>query len=314
MRLLDELTWPELAALDRARTVIFATISPIEEHGPHLPVGTDFYVGQALTQATIAEVERRRPDLCCLMVPPMPLGSGVVPMLGSLGVRPRTVRSIAQSLGRALARDGFRTIVVLSGHMGLTHLLALESAAAYVTRRFGVAMLAPSLVIGRATLGDIESGALFAGLEPAPTAAELRALARFDHGGLLETSVMLHLRADLVRPEYRSLPARGRAAYLGWRGRTPGRFQGYVGQPAGARADVGAALVAALTQSAADLVERAVEGQMARPVERIAGGSVRRRAVPLAVLGALGLAGTSVGLVLRWLPQRLPRWPGAVRR
>jgi hypothetical protein len=47
---------------------------------------------------------------------------------------------------------GFRTIVVISGHTGLTHLLALESAAAHVSRRFGVAMLAPSLALGWATL------------------------------------------------------------------------------------------------------------------------------------------------------------------
>ena len=168
-------------------------------------------------------------------------------------------------------------------------------------------MLAPSLVVGRAALGDVHSGALFVGLDPAPTAAELRSLARFDHGGLLETSLLLHLHADRVRPEYRSLAPRGRAAYLSWRGRMPDRFQGYVGQPAAARADIGAAVVAALTSAGADLVERAVERQSARHVRHarsVASGAFPRRAASLAVLGALGLAGTGVALVRRWLPYR----------
>jgi hypothetical protein len=169
-------------------------------------------------------------------------------------------------------------------------------------------------------LSDIHSGALFVGLEPVPSAAELRSLARFDHGGLLETSLMLHLHADRVRPEYRSLAPRGRIAYLGLRGRVPDHFQGYVGQPAAARADIGAAVVAALATAAADLVERAVDGQRARHARHArhtrsaATGALPRRVASLAVLGALGFTGTGVALVRRWLPYRWPRWPGVPRR
>ena len=39
---LEELNWKQVDELDRDKTIIFLPISPLEEHGPHLPVGTDF--------------------------------------------------------------------------------------------------------------------------------------------------------------------------------------------------------------------------------------------------------------------------------
>jgi creatinine amidohydrolase len=314
MRRLDELNWPELAALDHARTVVFVPISPIEEHGPHLPLGTDFYVAQALCERTALEVERRLPGVSCLLAPPVPIGCGVLPMVGSLGVRQRAVRDVVLAMGRSLARDGFRTIVVISGHLGLTHLAAIKVAAARVSRRFGVSMLAPAPEVGMEVLRGAESGGLFAGLAAPLTEEEQSALTTFHHAGALETSVMLHLHPELVRPVYRSLPPLPRLAYLTWRGRRPGRFQGYVGQPARARADAGAVVVAALVAAATDLVERTLAGQVAL----LSGDTPRRTALarapsvprPLWVgaLGALGLAGVGAASA-RW--RRVVRWPGA---
>jgi creatinine amidohydrolase len=40
---LAELSYTALDALDRERTAIIFTVSPLEEHGPHLPVGTDLF-------------------------------------------------------------------------------------------------------------------------------------------------------------------------------------------------------------------------------------------------------------------------------
>ena len=41
IHLLEEISTPALDALDRDRTVVILTVSPLEEHGPHLPVGVD---------------------------------------------------------------------------------------------------------------------------------------------------------------------------------------------------------------------------------------------------------------------------------
>lgn len=38
---LEELRWPQIDSLDRARTLFILPTGMIEEHGPHLPVGSD---------------------------------------------------------------------------------------------------------------------------------------------------------------------------------------------------------------------------------------------------------------------------------
>ena len=38
----EEISWKKIDALDRDKTIFFLPIAPMEEHGPHLPVGTDY--------------------------------------------------------------------------------------------------------------------------------------------------------------------------------------------------------------------------------------------------------------------------------
>ena len=295
MRRLADLTSPELAALDRERTVVFVPISPLEEHGPHLPLGTDLYVAKALAERVGAELERRQPGILCLLVEPIPIGTGVIPMTGSIPVRPHVVHAVAYGAGRALARDGFRTIVAVSGHMGPAHLVALGIAAARISRRYGVAMLAPAAAIGRTALSGLAFAAMLDGLDPALSPAVRASLAHYHHGGMLETSVMLHVCPDQVRPEYRTLPDMSRLTAFAWYGHVPSalrHFQGYVGRPAQARADIGEAVVRALTAAAADYIERARARAVAQQTALRAG---RRRA--LAFLGVVLGAQAGAGIV-----------------
>ena len=41
--LIEELTWKEIDALDRARTLFILPVGMLEQHGPHLPVGADTF-------------------------------------------------------------------------------------------------------------------------------------------------------------------------------------------------------------------------------------------------------------------------------
>ena len=51
IHLLEEMSSFALDRLDRARTVIMLTVSPLEEHGPHLPVGVDAFTAVSVTDA-----------------------------------------------------------------------------------------------------------------------------------------------------------------------------------------------------------------------------------------------------------------------
>ncbi len=40
---LEELTYPDIDQLDRERSIFFLTFGNLEEHGPQLPVGSDYF-------------------------------------------------------------------------------------------------------------------------------------------------------------------------------------------------------------------------------------------------------------------------------
>ena len=43
---LEELNWKEIEELEKDKAIFFLPISPLEEHGPYLPVGTDLLMSQ----------------------------------------------------------------------------------------------------------------------------------------------------------------------------------------------------------------------------------------------------------------------------
>lgn len=51
---LETITWTELDTLDRSRALVMIPLSPIEEHGPHLPLGTDIIAAADIAAQTAA--------------------------------------------------------------------------------------------------------------------------------------------------------------------------------------------------------------------------------------------------------------------
>ena len=291
---LEKLTWPELDALDRAQTVIFIPFSPMEEHGPHLPIGTDFLVAQHFAESIARQLETQRPHVTALLMPPVPLGAGTVPMRGSVNISVDLVFDVARQIGSAFARDGFRYIVFTNGHLGAWHLLALENAAAWVSRRHRVHAIAPTASLARAM---IRGGDLSAVLGDRLSAAGMDELQKAAHGGMLETSVMLRLHPELVRPVFADLPHLPRRAMLGWRGRKPGAWAGYLGNPAQGAAEWGEAAVDALATSGAQLILRMMDegravARTARMLPRVPFWLSPRRSGLLAIAATVGVAAT----------------------
>src|SRR5262249_20441343 len=261
---LEELTAPALDALDRSRTLAVVGVSPIEQHGPHLPVGVDYLAARHFAETIAERIVARRPGWTVVLTPTLPLGSFTFDAVGTIGVRQRVVRDAVVDYGRALARAGFRYILVSNGHAGPGHLVALEEAAAIVSRRHGVAMasftghMAWEFFRGR-YLSRIE-----AELGRALTAEERRAFADDAHGGWWETSLMLLLRPDLVDPSYRDLPP---ASYSLPRRLRPnyalrGAGRGYVGDPARADLAFAKATLEVLVTEATGLAERLLDGRL----------------------------------------------------
>lgn len=300
IHLLEEISTPALDALDRSRTAIILTVSPLEQHGPHLPLGVDAFAARYLAEAIAERLVQKRPGWSVVLAPTLHMGSFTFDAVGTVTVRQRAVRDTLVDYGASLARAGFRHILVSNGHGGPGHLVALEEAAAIVSRRHGVTMAS---LTGR--LGwDFLRGRYLPEIEEAlgrPLSGEERvALAEDLHGGLWETSFMLWLRPDLVEAGFRALPA---AAYS-----LPHRLLpnyplrngglGYVGHPALADPAFARATTEVFLGRALALVEGLLDGRI-RPAER------RSPFFTVPVFRtdfwpALGAAVALAGLVLWW--------------
>ena len=119
----QDLTMPDFeAAREKSRTVILP-VGSLEEHGPHLPLGTDLF--HAL------ELARRVAEECGALVAP-PLFYGICRSTrehpGTVSISGDTLRALVKDLGREFMRQGLSNLVIISGHAGGTHMAALLEA------------------------------------------------------------------------------------------------------------------------------------------------------------------------------------------
>ena len=179
------MTWPGVAeAVEAGVTTVILPLGATEQHGPHLPLGTDTIRATALADRL---AERLGPGF--LVAPTLPFGcsdehSGFP---GLLGLDAETLARVLRDLARRLTSWGVRRLVLLSAHGGNGE--ALERALTLLRREL------PDFEVR--TNSNLES-----------IAPVLLEVARRDgipanalglHAGEGETSEMLHLRPDLVR-------------------------------------------------------------------------------------------------------------------
>jgi len=119
----EELSMPGFEEFrGRCRTVILP-VGSVEEHGPHLPLGTDTF--HALELAWRVAREGR-----ALVAPPLFYGvcRSTREHPGTVSLAGDTLRALVRDLGREFYRQGFSNLVILSGHAGGTHMAALLEA------------------------------------------------------------------------------------------------------------------------------------------------------------------------------------------
>ncbi|HET7842336.1 MAG TPA: creatininase family protein [Terriglobia bacterium] len=257
---LSDLSFTQIDALDRNRAVVIFTVSPLEEHGPHLPVGTDVFISELFAEQLARRIVTEKPGWTVLLGPSLPFGASALEHAGTLLVRARTVRNAALDYGAALARQGFRYILLSNAHAGPRHVVALEEAAAVVSRRYGVRMLSLSGPV----LWKVLRGRFTERLEPllgrALTEEEREALRGDAHGGLWETSLILLVRPELVDASFIRLPPQRFSLLEALKKNYPlrlGNQTGYIGSPAAATKEFGEAARRLLSE---------VVWEVARPV------------------------------------------------
>jgi creatinine amidohydrolase len=120
----QDLTMPGLEALQHQTRTVILPLGALEEHGPHLPLGTDTF--HAL------EVARRAARIHPVAVAP-PLFYGMCRSTrehpGTVSISGDALRALLLDLGREFCRQGWHNLVFISGHAGGTHISAVVESA-----------------------------------------------------------------------------------------------------------------------------------------------------------------------------------------
>lgn len=204
-----------------------------EAHNYHLPYGTDtIEVEQiAIASARLAWEEGAR--VVVLPVIPMGVQSGQLDIPLCLHVNPSTQAALLADLARTLESQGIRKLVILNGHGGNEFRAIIRE-------------LQPELDLFLSLID------WYSCLDPGPFFAQPG-----DHGGEMETSLVMHLMPDLVLPleeagsgEEKRSRLKGVREGWAWAPRQWTRISADtgVGDPKGATAQAGARFFEAVTE------------------------------------------------------------------
>ncbi len=191
------MTLREMDSLDRSCTVFFMSVSPLEAHGPHLPLGTDVMVSEELIARYSKALEKEYPHLTQIKLPPLCLGADVLPVKGSLQISASQLKKILADLGKGLARQGFRYLFLADNHGGPRHQLAIEAAAKQLWKKHRFYLINPFLHDYKLMVNQDHNLVTYTGLKPGQIGDDTDA-----HAGANETSLMLATFPDFVDEDY----------------------------------------------------------------------------------------------------------------
>lgn len=181
----DNLTSPELAELSRKEAIVLLPMGSTEQHGPHLPVGTDAILATWFahrTAKTLGEI-----GIPAVVAPTIAVANSMHHMsfAGSMSLHPRTFMQVLQEECQAIATHGFRRIVILNGHGGNNH--PTQAALVDINLSLGFPVYFMSYL---------------AGTDEQPFLKTQRGMI---HACESETSLMLAYDETLVDPIYREI-------------------------------------------------------------------------------------------------------------
>ena len=178
-----EMTTREFSESDTSGWIAVLPIAAIEQHGPHLPVGVDALLAEAMVARAVAALPD---DLPATFLPVQQVckSNEHIEFPGTLTLTWETAIRTWIEIGESVARAGLRKMVIVTSHGG--NVAPMEIVARELRQTLGMAVATTSWTrLGGARVYSYPEGPM----------VDI-------HGGLSETSMMLAAWPDLVRQEF----------------------------------------------------------------------------------------------------------------
>ena len=171
-RYFSDLTQPEIKAQLARNPLVLFPAGSVEQHGPHLPTGTDIFAANVIALAVAERMDG-------LVLPGGPLGVTPMhmPFEGTISLSPETYMRVVTETCASTAKHGARRLLILNWHEGNSASLAL--AAETLHREHGLSVVTCHACYVAADLYGASSGGL-------------------THGGEIEALAVLAYRPELV--------------------------------------------------------------------------------------------------------------------
>ncbi|MDH5747950.1 MAG: creatininase family protein [Rhodospirillales bacterium] len=171
-RYFTDLTQPEIAKQLKKNPLVILPAGSVEQHGPHLPAGTDIFAANVISHAVAERMDG-------LVLPGGPLGVTPMhmPFEGTITLSPDTYMRVVKETCISTAQHGAKYALILNWHEG--NIPSLAIAAEQLHRDHGMTMLTVQACYVAAELYGKDCGGL-------------------THGGEIEALAVLAYRPDLV--------------------------------------------------------------------------------------------------------------------
>ncbi|MBQ2967955.1 MAG: creatininase family protein [Clostridia bacterium] len=180
---MEEMTVRDMElAMQKTNTVIIP-VGVVEQHGYHLPLSTDIHNSVQLTRCA-------GDRLNAVVAPALPYCFSGGTLLGTVNVSPNTFGLMISEICSEFVRMGFKNIIVLLGHAGTDNKNALKSTLEMLLRR-------DEKLAEKITLALVECW----NLSPTWLGGFAMEPEHDFHAGLIETSLMMYWKPELVRNE-----------------------------------------------------------------------------------------------------------------
>jgi creatinine amidohydrolase len=256
---LDEMSWVEVENLNKDKAIIFLPIGPVEEHGPHLPVGTDFFAARDIAELAAHYVNQQDDTVHTVVAPVIPVGCSQITadFPGTISLRGTTLARLVVDICTSLVRHGFRYMVIANHHLEPMHVKAILTAIQEVSSHHAVRIIETASIIAYSGLHTEETQkGLAMGLD----------MKREIHADVRETSFIRYRYPHLIKGDVTQLSPvlididealrKGCSTF-----KEMGAHEGYLGTPSRSTEEYGRLHLEEGARLTADLALKLIHGE-----------------------------------------------------